>query len=82
MKWYEDMLVWLVLLLLAGACSIGAFYVGREYVVDSCKNYGAYIISKEEGMLCFVKTIHPVSNTGEKAYVPEAKEFFQKGKTT
>lgn len=80
MKWYEDLLVWLLLFIIVAGLSVFTFLIGRNTVVDNCKNYRAHKISDKEAMLCIVVPTLP-NNSGEKAYVPDAKATF-KGKTT
>lgn len=81
MKWYEDLMVWLVLLIILVAFTANGYMFGKRQVEENCRNYGAHMLSSNEGMLCFIKPILP-NNSGEKAYIPEAREFFKKGKDT
>jgi len=80
MKWYQDLLVWFVILLALFSVVVVGFHYGSVYVIDNCKNYRAHKISDKEAMLCIVVPVLP-NNSGEKAYLPDAKATF-KGKTT
>jgi len=80
MNWYQDLLVWLLISIVVIWASAMGYVYGSDSVVDNCKNYRAHKISDKEAMLCIVVPVLP-NNSGEKAYLPDAKATF-KGKTT
>ena len=81
MKWYQDLLVWFVLLLIFVVSFVAGFLISRDYLVEHCKTYGAFKISDGEAMLCVVKPLLK-NNSGEMNYIPEAKEKIKQGKMT
>lgn len=81
MKWYEDLLAWMAILLTGAGIACLGFYLGEKNVVTHCNTYGAYKISNEEAMLCVVKPLLR-NNSGEMNYIPAAKEQIKKGKMT
>lgn len=77
-RWYEDLLVWILILVCVCMVPLG-FIIGERNVIDHCKNYGAYKINDGEAMLCVVKPLLK-NNSGEMNYIPEAKEKIKQGK--
>lgn len=76
MKWYEDLIAWLAILLAIIALGLLGFYLGMQNVITSCKNYGAYMMKKEV-LLCVVKPLIQ-ENQGELNYLrPEGKKPLQ-----
>ena len=76
-RWYEDLLVWLLIFLVCVCMVPLGFIIGERNVIDHCKNYGAYKINDGEAMLCVVKPLLK-NNSGEMNYLrPEGKKPIQ-----
>ena len=83
MKWYEDLMVWVALgVAVAGLC-IGSIIVGRNMVIESCRDYRAYKPNDREVVFCMVLPITEQSGIGEKQYLrPEGSKVDQTFKRT
>lgn len=77
MKWYEDLLVWLAILLVLVATNVFSFALGKDSLIKHCATYAAYKISDTTAMLCVVKPLIQ-ENAGNLQYLPEAKEKIKK----
>ena len=74
LRWYEDLFAWAAIFLVGAAASLGMYFVGKYEVVESCKHYGAYVISDKESILCVVKPMIK-ENQGELQYLrPNGKK--------
>lgn len=76
MKWWQDILVWLALLLLMGAAGSFSYRAGINTVVDSCDTYRAYKPDKTKVIFCMVLPITEQRGVGEKEYLrPEGAKI-------
>jgi hypothetical protein len=69
MKWYEDLLAWCAIGIVSAGLCAGSFIVGKNTVVDSCKDYRAYKPSSKEVVFCMVLPVTEQRNIGEKEYI-------------
>ena len=76
MKWYEDILVWLALLLIMAGVGSFSYFAGIKMVVDSCDTYRAYKPDKTKVVFCMVLPITEQRGVGEKEYIrPEGAKI-------
>lgn len=69
MKWWQDLMVWLMLLLVMVGFSAAAYFAGIKTVVESCDTYRAYKPDKTKVVFCMVLPITEQRGVGEKAYI-------------
>jgi len=69
MKWWQDVMVWVAILVMCGIASALAYMQGVSTVVTSCKDYRAYKPNDKEVVLCMVVPVPQQQGVGEKQYL-------------
>lgn len=75
MRWYEDLMAWLAIVVVCMVLSALAYVQGVATVVNSCDTYRAYKVDDERVVYCMVMPITHQRGVGELNYLrPEGKK--------
>jgi hypothetical protein len=69
MKWWQDLMVWVVILLVMFAVGAASYYQGIDKVVENCDTYRAYKVDETKVVFCMVMPITEQRGVGEKEYL-------------
>ena len=69
MKWWQDGMVWLVVILVMATVGAWSYLLGAAKVVESCETYRAYKVDETKVVFCMVMPITEQRGVGEKEYL-------------